>query len=215
VQAKYAPAWVKALVLFHVFAITVWSCPKPDKEIMEHRASPFGFGWIRYFDEKYLKGDGALDPPDWEVQTISSPIQLYLFTTGTWQYWDMFSPNPSDSDWYGDAVIHYRDGSKSVYQYPRMFLLSIPEKYVKERYRKFYERAHDDNYQYLFPPFGLRVALVNFRNPANPPVWIELRRFWRAIAPPGGVQQIPYDHYTYFTYLVDQDRLKDLAGRSH
>jgi hypothetical protein len=215
VAAKNAPAWVKVLVVFHVCCITIWSCPKPDNAIMEGKVSPYGFGWIRYWDQKYLKGDPELNPPAWDVQAVCDPVQLYLFTTGAWQYWDMFSPNPADTDWYGDAVVHYKDGTHRVYQYPRMALLPIPEKYLKERYRKFYERAHDDNYQYLFPLFGLRVALLNYSNPSNPPVQVDLRRHWLTIAAPGKPQDKNYSQYTYFTYEVDQKLLKEMLRKSH
>lgn len=211
-----AATWVKVVVLFHVFCITAWACPKPDESVMSGKSQPFGFGWIRYFDQKYVKGDGQLSPPDWTVQCISDPLQTYLFTTGVWQYWDMFAPNPANTDMWGDAVITYKNKQKLVYQYPRMYLLPIPMKYLKERYRKFYERAHDDHqYPWLMPQFGLRVALLNYTDLANPPVDVLLRRHARRVADPGTPQQPGYDSFDYFDYHVDQKLLRDLASRSH
>src|SRR5579862_7446895 len=199
--------WIKLLVLFHVVCITVWCCPQPLPEIESGKVKPFGSDWIIFWNQKYLKGDLNLASdtswpgpvPSWTQQYISDPIQLYLFTTGTWQYWDMFAPNPANMDWWMDAVVTYRDGSKKVYQYPRMYLLSLPEKYVKERYRKFFERAHVDDYQYLFPPVAQRIALLNYNDPRNPPVKVALRRHWLGIEAAGTPQPTTYNSYNYFT----------------
>ncbi len=217
---RLAPWWVKLLVLFHVACITAWACPRPKDTVLNGKEHPIGSDWILFWNEKYLKANPQLmedqkwpgAPPKWWVECVSYPIQLYLFSTGTWQYWDMFSPNPAATDWWGDAEITYQDGSRSVYQYPRMFLLSIPQKFVKERFRKFYERAHSDDYQWLFPQFGLRIALINFKDPKNPPIRVALRRHWLEVMPPGTAQPTAYNAYNYFTYEVDQRMLRKLAG---
>ncbi|HWD37834.1 MAG TPA: hypothetical protein VG944_03240 [Fimbriimonas sp.] len=199
-KARTAAWWVKVLVLWHVFCITVWSCPKPNDALVSGKVTPppFAIGdWLRLFDEK-------------DLRTLQ-PVTFYLFTTGTWQYWDMFAPNPANIDWWGDAVVTFKDGTSKTYQYPRMFLLPIPEKYLRERFRKFYERAHDDTYSYLFPVFAMRVALLNDTDPNNPPVKVGLRRHWKQVADPGEKEFDRYDSYQYFTYEVDPkllDRLK-------
>ena len=42
------------------------------------------------------------DPMAWQAR--------YLSTTGLWQYWDMFAPDPSNLDVWFDALVTYRDG---------------------------------------------------------------------------------------------------------
>lgn len=189
-------------MLWHIFCITVWSCPKPSDALLQGRIKPATFAigdWIRLWDDQYLKSLSA--------------VHLYLFTTGSWQYWDMFAPDPAFYDWYGDAVIHYKNGSTKVSLYPRMFLESIPKKYLEERFRKFYERAHNENdYPYIFPQFCYRQALLNYTDPNNPPVRVELRRHWLIIAEPGMPQQKDYLSSVYYIGEINKNRLDALAG---
>src|SRR5438552_4145857 len=122
-QRPNAPIWLKVLVAWHVFAITVWALPSPGPAIIEKKAVPTGHGSILA----------------WNFDTLKTfpPIRSYLFSTGFWQYWDMFSPDPAGVDNWFSAEIVYADGSVKTYEYPRMYDLSIPMKYEKERYRKF------------------------------------------------------------------------------
>lgn len=194
--------WVKGFVFFHLAAITIWSIPAAPAEFSSKPVFKTGSIQdicrsmnyeIRLFTEMYLK---------------PSIVRLYLLPTGFWQYWDMFSPNPASTDMWCDAVVKYQDGSTKIYQYPRMYLLSIPVKYEKERYRKFYERAHLDDYSYLWPQFAQRIA-HEMDNPTDPPVEVSLRRHWEEVSPPGKPQPTHYQQYTYFNYVVNQQTLAD------
>ena len=194
--------WVKVLVLWHVFCITVWSCPKPNNDILAGKVhvAPLAVGdWIRLGDERYLKPLVG--------------VRLWLFSTGAWQYWDMFAPNPANIDWYADAIIHYKDGTERISLYPRIYTLPIPQKYVEERFRKFFERAHSENeYPYIFQQFCYRQALLNFKDPKNPPVRVELRRHWKEVPDPGLPEPKEYHQAVYFTGEIDPQRLKEMAG---
>jgi hypothetical protein len=189
---KNAPWYVKAFVALHIFCVTVWALPNPPEGIASGAANPVGSDYILIYNQKYLKN--------------FKPIPAYLFITGTWQYWDMFAPNPASMDIWVDAEVIYRDGSKKHYQYPRIFLLSIPEKYPSERFRKFYERVNDNNYSYLWPPFALRIAYLN-DNVANPPVKVRLTRHWMTVSPPGKPPAPNYQSFMYYEYAVDQKKL--------
>ena len=179
-------------MLFHLIAITVWALPNPPSAVAEGKVSPAGTQWVPYYNKKYLK-----DFP---------PFAVYLAVTGFWQYWDMFAPDPTQTDYWGEATILFKDGSQKHYQYPRMALLGIYEKHVKERYRKFFERAGDDKFNYLWSPFACHIAYM-FDNPSNPPVRVKLFRHWRPVAAPGQVQNPTYDTYMYYEYVVDQHEL--------
>jgi hypothetical protein len=189
---KNAPWYVKALVVLHIVCITVWALPNPSEGILKGTAEPVKTDWLLVWNHKYLKS--------------FQPLVGYLFITGSWQYWDMFSPNPSQIDIWADAEVIYRDGTRKRYQYPRIFLLPIPSKYPNERFRKFYERVNEDRYSYLWPQFALRIAYLN-DDPKNPPVKVRLTRHWLNIAPPGKPQPKEYNHYMYFEYWVNQAKL--------
>jgi hypothetical protein len=193
------------VVFWHIFCICVWACPSPNDSLLSGQAkpAPLALGdWLRIFDEKDLK--------HLEV------VRMTLFTFGTWQYWDMFAPNPADTDWYGDAIIHYKDGSEKTAAYPRMYSLGIVDKYLQERYRKFYERGHDETlYPYMFLPFAYREAFENNGDPKNPPVKVDLHRHWFKIPPPGSPEpQEPrkYNDYLYFSAEIDPTILRKMKG---
>lgn len=188
------PPWLKVLIVLHMVAITVWTLPVPPTAVASGKVPPRGSDWLLLMNARYLRP--------------MKPLQAYLLTTGFWQFWDMFAPNPADTDFYGDAVVVYRDGTQARYQYPRMYLLPIDQKYQKERYRKFYERAHLESNTYLWPRFAQRIAFLMTKSLANPPVTVRLSRHWLPIAAPGKKQQATYNSYQYYEYAVDEDLLK-------
>jgi hypothetical protein len=188
-----APTWVKVLVILHVLAITAWAMPEPTPAAVKGERKPIGTEWLLYWNHHGPK----------QFQ----PLRAYVGVTGFWQYWDMFSPNPSHTDIWVDAEVVYRDGTVKVYQYPRIFLLSIPEKFLKERYRKFYERVNSNDHMLLRSVFAERIAHLN-DDPKNPPVTVRLRRHWLDIVGPGKVQPTKYNEYIYYIHAVDPKKLE-------
>lgn len=212
-RIRNAPIWLKVFVAFHLVCITMWSLPYPKKPYMNGTAQ-FGVDTssadrlaqsvsesvtegILYLNWKHLKG---------------SPLMYYPGCTGFWQYWDMFSPNPASVDLYMEADVLYKDGSKYRYHYPRIKNLPIPVKYVKERYRKFFENANSNDNAYARPFVAQRVALECYKDPANPPVQVTLIRFFYQIAAPGQPQPEKYTEVPFYSYAVDQQKLKKDMG---
>lgn len=190
--------FVKLFVAFHVIGITIWSLPNPRRPVMLGSVEPRGVDLLLYYNTKYLK---------------DSPLRYYLLTTGVWQSWDMFAPNPSNTDIWGDAEVVYQDGSVERYAYPRMYEMPILEKYLKERFRKFYERANDDGYRYMWPVFAQRIAYEMNRHPGNPPARVKLYRYKMVLDGPGKPMPEDYSRTLYYEHLVDQDaliRMKEL-----
>ena len=183
---------VKALVALHIVAITVWSLPhapgraKPPTNPVE-RASDA----VLSANERYLK---------------PTPIRQYVLATGFWQYWDMFAPNPSSTDLYGTAEIEFRGGATLDYTFPRMAEMSLSQRYVNERYRKFYERAQLKEFDYLWPDFARRVAEKNAFDPSNPPMRVRLIRNWLHVAPPGEAQPTTYASQVYYDEPLAEPR---------
>ncbi len=194
---RTVPVWIKLLVGLHVFAVTVWALPQPADAVRAGRVQPAGTGWLLFWNSRYLK----------ELR----PVQAYVLSTGTWQYWDMFAPDPSNTDWYCAADVTYKDGTTKAVPYPRMNDLPIPMKYVKERYRKFFERAHNRDLSAMWPPFAQTMAHLGYTDPNNPPMVVRLKALSLRIADPGQRQSTKYDVEEYFDYAVDQAQLRRLG----
>ena len=185
--------WIKVFVFIHLVAITCWALPRPPEKVLSGE-DKLELNTATVLTTARSAGrnisDGTLLYNDRILK--QSPLKYYLLFTGFWQYWDMFSPNPSSTDFYGTAEITYKDGHEKLYTFPRMFTMGISEKYVSERYRKFYERAHLEETSWLWPTFAQRIALINYSDPNNPPVQVVLTRHWMPIAPPGEPQKPDY-----------------------
>ncbi len=160
-QRRNAPVWLKLLVGFHLIAITSWALPRSAPGVVNGLLKPSGLDWIPYVNDVYVR---------------ESPTKQYVLTLGFWQSWDMFAPNPTNSDVWCDAIVVRKDGSQEIFQYPRVYTQNFAAKYVTERYRKFYERAHLDMFSFMREPFARRIASLSATNPDNPVVRVTLRR---------------------------------------
>ena len=130
----------------------------------------------------------------------------YLRWTGLFQKWDMFAPDPSKLNNFLSAVILYRDGTSSVWSFPRMENLGPFEKYLKERYRKY---ANDnlrlDGYAAAWPDAARYIARINNNRPSNPPMLVALIRVWSIVPPPSPNGEQPtadWNQYMFFRYTV-------------
>lgn len=214
-QPRTVSPWVKAFVVFHIIAITVWSLPNPPAS------------YAQGTQKLGIEGDTLPEKARSLGRTVSdgilvanahygklSPLRFYVLCTGFWQYWDMFAPNPSDTDTFGSAEVTYRDGSVKPFRYPRMYDLSILAKYPSERYRKFYERASSESFSYAWPAFAERVALLSWTEPNNPPVEVRLFRHTLRIPPPPQPIPTQYTVTQYYTHAVDEARLRQITGKA-
>jgi hypothetical protein len=117
----------------------------------------------------------------------------------------MFAPNPSSLNCYVGAQIFYRDGHTSLWSFPRMEELGIIDKYFKERYRKYTnDNLRLDSDAAAWPDAARYVARVN-NSPANPPVAVNLVRYWSIVPPPtanGLYDAPPWQQYAFFHYQV-------------
>jgi hypothetical protein len=131
----------------------------------------------------------------------------YLYSTGFWQYWNMFSPNPANVDVYMDALVTYQDGTQMQFEYPVMQHLSVWERYFKERYRKFVENVHPDRFAYKWPSVAQAIAYQSYKGDGNLPKIVTLRRHFKTVLGPDEVQDPEYKEYSFFTYMVDTEKL--------
>ncbi len=119
------------------------------------------------------------------VQACLGSVRPYLVTTSMVQSWQMFSPNPDNTDVYLTAQITYADGSDRSYTFPRMATMDYAKRYREERWRKFTEVATHSVQPGLWAAAARYAARVNDTNPNNRPVSVELIRHSRQVPPPG------------------------------
>ena len=218
---------VQVWVFFHLFAIISWTLPQPPSYLA--RAAAANPGDIGAPSESAQRPqEGAMrklkDAPNYlllynQEYVKASPVRYYLFWTGFWQYWNMFSPNPANVDTWLDAVVTYQDGTEMVFKYPRMHDLSLTERYFKERFRKFVENTHGDMYSYKWPAIAQSIAYQSYKGDGNMPVKVVLRRHFKVIAPlkgfdpPKDYVEPGYNTYPFFAYMVDTAKIeKEVHG---
>lgn len=119
------------------------------------------------------------------VQACLGIVRPYLVTTSLAQSWQMFSPNPDNTDVFLSARITYADGRVRPYTFPRMVSMGYAERYREERWRKFTEVGTHSVQPMLWAAFARYAARVNNHTPNNPPVSVEIIRHSRQVPPPG------------------------------
>lgn len=202
---------VQVWVFFHLVMILSWSLPNtPVRLREEYEAKKAGqkveprpaISKVRDFPNYILLYNDV-------VMKEESPTKYYLFSTGFWQYWNMFSPNPANVDVYMDALVTYEDGTQMVFEYPVMQKLNVFERYFKERYRKFVENVHLDKYAYKWPSVAQAIAYQSYKGDGNFPMAVTLRRHFKTVNGPGEYTDPEYKEYAFFSYMVDVDKLKE------
>lgn len=124
---------------------------------------------------------------------LSKPISYYLFPTGQWQYWLMFSPNPPTAVLTLDAVAVDAQGIRHEFLFPRIDGLSFLETLPRFRHPKFAANLHLDEYE-AERVFAARHVLRNLALPAaSYPVNVQLTYMVRQIAPFGTATGSPLE----------------------
>lgn len=222
-MAKEKPRWLrgllKGLLAFHILAIFCWTIPESPKQVQDKTVAPSFMDYPLLINQQYLK-PGIFRP--------------WVITTGVWQSWDMFAPNPSNRDVWGSAKIEYADGTKKDWTFPRVKEYGYFMKYVKERYRKSFERLNLSSYTVLLPDACMWIARENFDDPNNPPVKVSLymhlkevpriptfsqylESVWSAaragrlsidiVSPRNPKNDGPYPTTLLYEYLIEKDQL--------
>ena len=200
-ERKIRVHWaVKLFVLVHVVLVFTWSMPNLTGEkndaflaqpIEEQIKQPIDM-WVVY-NHIHVKNSS----------TVTSP---YLISTGLWQSWNMFAPNPSDTDVYIEATIKYEDGTEEIRSFYRIYDMPIPQKYVFERYRKYREYLSDDYYRWKWPQTAMRMALEARRETGKEPELVVLTRYWNRTESPDEEQSDEYNAYDFYRrYVTDEE----------
>lgn len=136
-------------------------------------------------------------------------LRPYFLWSGLFQSWDMFSPTPKAANSYLEAIIIYKDRSTQLWTFPRMELLSLRERFFKERYRKYEESLQSNEHSDLWPDAARHIARLNNNN-ANPPQTVMLVARWSDIIPrtDDTYDRGPWGVNVFFSYDVQPEDLK-------
>ncbi len=116
-------------------------------------------------------------------QQLITPFIGYLNYFGMWQGWSVFE-HPRTYNEYLTALVTFKDGSKKIWEFPRMEKMGIIEKMFKEGFRRWgNDCVSDINDSFLWPDAARYVARNNIRT-GNPPVSVSIIRHWTWIDPP-------------------------------
>jgi hypothetical protein len=196
---------VKVLAISHMALILCWSLPNAAPAIARGNIPPSPANVASHFSDYLLAANAKVrDTP---------PVLFIGYSSGLWQYWDMFAPNPANVDYWFDTIVVYSSGRQEVFPYARMKDMNVWQKYFKERYRKYTERITNDSDAWKRPAFCQRIAYLAYKDPGDPPAKVFLRRHWREMPSMDAPVPTEYTVTTVFEYIVNQDKLmKDAAN---
>ncbi|MFZ0738055.1 MAG: hypothetical protein WCA98_05265 [Candidatus Acidiferrales bacterium] len=143
------------------------------------------------------------------IVVCRNAVRPYFLWSGLFQSWDMFSPSPKTTNSFMEAIVLYKDGSTLIWSFPRMELLSLTDRYPKERYRKFVEDLLNDKNSALWPDVARYVArLPNIR--AQQPQKVMLLVRWSDIVyhDDGTFTRSPWDEHVFYSYDVQTEDLQ-------
>ena len=138
-----------------------------------------------------------------------SLIRPYFLWAGLFQSWDMFAPIPKGANTYIEAIVIYKDGSRSSWTFPRMENLGLTERLSEERYRKFADNLVRDDTDALLPDAARYIARMK-TSPSNQVRTVILIHKWSFIVPraDGSYVPEPWDQHVLLGYGVQPEDLK-------
>ena len=143
-------------------------------------------------------------------QTVYRPVDSYLSFFSLYQTWRMFSPNPSRTNSFITAKVHFDDETTSTYVFPKSSEMSLFQKYKSgERFRVFSEVVRKDENSFLWRD-SARFALRKLRSTSynKIPLKVELIRHWDVIPDMDKEfrshksNKSDYQNYKFYTYEV-------------
>jgi hypothetical protein len=147
-----------------------------------------------------------LSPPTRFQQVFVEPFRPYINMAAMWQSWSVFAPTPKTWNIYCSARIYYNDGTHSDWTFPRIDKLSLTERMVNERYRKWISEGVVDSKNAIIWPDCARWVLRNHALKGKTPTKVELIKHWAYIDPPAkGIAKPspePNQQHAFYRYIV-------------
>lgn len=143
-------------------------------------------------------------------KVLKPAIEKGIRSAGLWQKWNMFSPNPTREDVTMFAKVILTNGEIKMWTPIRMSELSLVDKYLRERWRKWgMDNIRADSHATLWPSLG-RYIESSFKNhfPESEIAKIEVYRQWYVV-PDLNVRFItreqtqfePRKEYLFYTHI--------------
>jgi hypothetical protein len=148
-------------------------------------------------------------------QALAEEFKGYVLFAGLDQDFAMFAPDVRMINLHIEAVVTYKDGANRLYVYPRMERLSILNRMIKERYRKFgYDNIVRPIFSPLWPDFARFIARqCNVEPLKNPPAKVTVIWYQSTIAPPavGLGKPIPFQSqgHTLISLPISEEDLQN------
>jgi hypothetical protein len=119
------------------------------------------------------------------------------------QDWNMFAPNVPKGNLHPTAIITFEDGTKAIWELPRMNKLSLSSRFRDEKWRKWSMEALPSNKE--FWPDVARYIGRRFYTNENKPVSVSLNTWSADIPPPSTkntLDKLPFqtDFGCFFVY---------------
>jgi hypothetical protein len=136
-------------------------------------------------------------------------VRPYFLWAGLFQSWDMFAPIPKGANTSIEAVIVYKDRSRSSWTFPRMEHLGLTTRLFKERYRKFADCLVRGDSDALLPDAARYIARMK-STPAHQVTTVILIQKWSFIVPrpDGSYVPEPWEQHVLLGYGVQPEDLK-------
>jgi len=151
--------------------------------------------------------------PSWAPRDLLiQPVQPFLGAFGLWQAWNVFSPEIRKENYHLLALINFKDGSMSIWEFPRQESKAGIEQLRAHRFRKWsQDRVKNNTFGLVMPDTARYLArLHNSKN--NPPVSVTISMLSANIPEPKKGNQDPLPPHakptTLFTYRVREGDLK-------
>lgn len=151
--------------------------------------------------------------PSWAPRDLLiQPVQPFLGAFGLWQAWNVFSPEIRKENYHLLALVDFKDGSMSIWEFPRQEEKTGIEQLRAHRFRKWaQDRVKNNTFGLVMPDTARYVARIH-NNSLNPPVAVTISMLSANIPEPRIGKQDPLPPHanktTLFTYKVLESDLR-------
>jgi hypothetical protein len=142
------------------------------------------------------------------------PVRTFWLYWGLDQNWSLFSPVIRDINFHTTATITFEDGTRMIWEPPRMERLSTFDRFRMEKFRKWdVDCLPGPNYKEFWPDFA-RFLGCRYYDAENKPVLLSLHIYWTDIPAPQAKLESrdpPREHTkfaTVFTYRYAPEDFK-------
>lgn len=134
---------------------------------------------------------------------LKEPTRTLCEFFGWVQNWRLFGPEIRNINFHSFALIGYADGTIGSWEPPRFDLMTLNQKYRKDKFHKWDQDCMPwYNYRDFWPGLAQYVGKIHY-DPANKPVWFMLLRLEADIPDPRNGKILDHDNMPAHTRLLN------------